>query len=557
MRARTSRTVAALAAAALAVSLTACGGGPDIAPGGGDITNDQAQYNPQPYDNIRDGGTLTSALPEITPQFNPFQGDFTLYTRTVWNWYNPLLITFTADGDPVFNPDYLTSVKDEQVDGNTRVTYTINPKATYNDGSPIDWRSFDTVWKSSNGTDKRYIPGGTDGYDRIATLTRGVDDRQVVVTFRGIDLWWPGLFNNLLNPKALDPETFNKGYINTPHPEWGAGPYQLERFDQNNGTISFVRNPRWWGKRGKLDSRTYLVMSSSASINAFKNGQLDYTAVGTKDRLAQVAGMTDIDIRKGVAPDLAFFTLNGESPILSDIAVRKAVLTAIDRKQLMEISFQGLGYSGTLTGSLLLSSFQKGYVDALSRVVTFDPEQAERDLDAAGWTAGPDGVRAKDGKPLAFTYVALGDSPVSKAVASAVAAMLKNVGIRLDIRQLPSSEFSAVVTGKKFDMFYSGGSASDPYGLAYICQIYCSDTQFLKSGTLDAGLDPRVRAVNTLPTAEQQYAAAADVETEALKTYGILPTYESPDIYAVKKGLANFGAGRFFLATPETVGWQK
>ena len=58
----------------------------------------------------------------------------------MWRWYNPILITFTPDGQAVYNPDYLTDVKPETVDGNTRITYTINPKATYNDGSPIDWR---------------------------------------------------------------------------------------------------------------------------------------------------------------------------------------------------------------------------------------------------------------------------------------------------------------------------------------------------------------------------------------------------------------------------------
>jgi peptide/nickel transport system substrate-binding protein len=29
-----------------------------------------------------------------------------------------------------------------------------------------------------------------------------------------------------------------------------------------------------------------------------------------------------------------------------------------------------------------------------------------------------------------------------------------------------------------------------------------------------------------------------------------------PTIVAVKTGLANYGAGRFFVATPEMVGWQ-
>jgi peptide/nickel transport system substrate-binding protein len=63
-----------------------------------------------------------------------------------------------------------------------------------------------------------------------------------------------------------------------------AGPYQIQNFDKENGTITFVRNPKWWGKAGRLDSRTFLTMESAASINAFKNGQLDATGVATKDR---------------------------------------------------------------------------------------------------------------------------------------------------------------------------------------------------------------------------------------------------------------------------------
>ena len=141
-----NRFAALAATAALSVTLVACGGsaGPGGNGSGGDTAKSlagQAQYNPQPYDNLKDGGTLTTALIEISTQWNPFQGNATGYSLDVWNWYNPILTTFSADGKPAFNPDYLTDVKAETVNGNTRITYTINPKATYNDGSPIDWRS--------------------------------------------------------------------------------------------------------------------------------------------------------------------------------------------------------------------------------------------------------------------------------------------------------------------------------------------------------------------------------------------------------------------------------
>jgi peptide/nickel transport system substrate-binding protein len=554
-----NRFAALAATAALSVTLVACGGSPGSGGGGDTATSlaGQAQYNPQPYDNLKDGGTLTTALIEISTQWNPFQGNATGYSLDVWNWYNPVLTTFSPDGKPAFNPDYLTDVKAETVNGNTRITYTINPKATYNDGSPIDWTAFEATWKADNAQNKNYIVLSSDGYNRIASVTRGVDDRQAIVTFNGVNVWWPGLFNSLLNPKALEPEVFNKGYIDNPHPEWGAGPYTVAKFDKQNGTVVFTRNPKWWGKRGKLDTRIFLAMDRTASINAFKNGQLDATDVGTKDRLAQVKGMSGIDIRKGISLQNDLFTLNSKSPTLADPRVRKAIFEGIDRKQIADITFQGLNFTETLPGSLTLFAFQDGYQDNFSKAVTFDVEQAKRDLETAGWTAGPDGMRSKGGQPLEFSYVNTGDDPVGKAIAGATVAMLKNIGVKLDIRQVPSTDFSSILIGRKFDMFYSGFGQNDPFGMAYICQIYCSDSQLNLSGTNDPAFDPQVKAVNTLPTAQEQFAKGAEVEAQAFKTYGIMPTLTLPAITAVKHGLANVGSGRFFSTTPENIGWQK
>ena len=557
------KKLAALAATtALSVSLVACGGSPGSGANanGGDTEKSlaaQAQYNPQPYDNLKDGGTLTTALIEISTQWNPLQGDATLYSQTLWNWYNPVLTTFSPDGKPAFNPDYLTDVKADTVNGNTRITYTINPKATYNDGSPIDWTVFQATWKADNAQNKAYIVNSSDGYDRIASVAKGVDDRQAIVTFNGFNVWWQGLFGTLLNPKALDPQVFNKGYIDNPHPEWGAGPYTVQKFDKQNGTVVFTRNPKWWGKKGKLDTRTFLAMESTASINAFKNGQLDATDVGTKDRLAQVQNMSGIDIRKGISVSTSLFTLNSKSPTLADRQVRKAVFEGIDRKQIADIRFQGLNFTETLPGSLNLFSFQDGYQDNFSKAVTFDVEKAKQDLEAAGWTSGPGGTRSKGGQPLEFSYVNTGDDPVGKAVAGAVVAMLKSIGVKLDIRQVASSDFSSIISGRKFDMFSSGFYQNDPFGMAYICQVYCSDSQLNLSGTNDPAFDPQVKSVNTLPTAQEQFAKGADVESQAFKTYGIMPTLTLPAITAVKHGVANYGSGRFFTTTPENIGWQK
>ena len=228
---RLNRWIATAAVSAIAVTgLAACGGSSDDGTSQNSTELSKSyDINEQPRSALAQGGTLTTSVPEITPQFNTFQADSTLYSLNFWRWYNPTLILFKPDGTAYANPDYLTDYKVDTVDGKTVATYTINPKAVYNDGTPIDWKSFQATWEANNGTNKAYLPSSTDGYSQIESVKEGTDSRQAVVTFKGIYAWTDGLFNVLLNPEALDPDVYNKGYVDNPHPEWGAGPYTLDK----------------------------------------------------------------------------------------------------------------------------------------------------------------------------------------------------------------------------------------------------------------------------------------------------------------------------------------
>jgi peptide/nickel transport system substrate-binding protein len=559
-----TRIAAIAATATLAVTIAACGGGGNAGGAGvPPVQGEAGSYNPQPRDNIKDGGTFTEALPEISSQFNQFQGDATLYTRIVARMYAPELISFAEDGGVQYNRDYLVSdPKEETVDGNTRVTYTINPKAVWNDGSPIDWTAFEATWKTSNGKDKAYSSLSTDGYDRIASVTRGADDRQAVVTFAGKWVWWPGLFNWVLNPKATDPKVFNEGFLNEPHNEWGAGPYQIQKYDKQNSTIVFERNPKWWGNPGKLDTHTIIGMDTPAAVNAFKNGQLDAVYTPGAEQVNQLKGVAGAEQRKAARASSYLLQFNAKSPALAEPAVRKALMEGVDRGQISKIVFQGLDYTETPPGSLSLLPAQEGYQDNFTKVITFDVEKAKADLEAAGYTAGPDGVRAKAGKPLAFDFVYTGETATKKAVAAAIVAMMKNIGVTANVRALPASDFSSVIANRSFDVFFNGFANSDPYGVAYFCQLWCSDSELNLSASGNAELDAEVKAVGSLPTQQEQIAKANEVELKAFATYGLMPMYNGVDIAFTKPGLANYGpdyggGATYYNPRPEDVGWQK
>lgn len=560
MRARLAMPVALIAAVSVAATACQSSGGSDDSGGGAKNAPKAASaavdYNPQPYENIKDGGTYTT-VGTFDDQGNPFNVNATLTASRVWGWYNADAITYSPTGDVQYNKDYYSDVKVSVDGGNQKVVLTINPKAAFNDGTPIDWRAIEATWKANNGSDKEFAASSTDGYDQITSVAKGKDAKEAVITFKGVNASWSTLFTTFLHPKAATVANFNKAYVKKAHPEWGAGPYTVGKWDTPSGNITFVRNPKWWGRKGKLDKRVYVNLESTAGVNAFKNGQLDYTSAVDAESLKQVKGLKGTEIRSGGSPFEYSLYFNTKSAVLSEKAVRKAVQQSVDRAQIAKIQFQGLDYKEPLPGSAVLYSFQKGYEDNLSAVLKYDPAEAKKTLDAAGWKPGPDGVRVKNGKKLDVGYTLLGDDPLGKATAGALAAMLKPAGIHLDIRKGDDADFAKTISERRFDLFLSGNRSMDPFGARYLCDFYCSDRDSNITGSGNPALDKEIRATTEIADLDEQTAAVNKVEKKALQEYAFLPLFSGPSTYGVKKGLANVGATIFYTPLPETVGWQK
>ena len=564
------RKSAIAAVTASALILSGCAGG-DSGSSGSDSSADGASapgeelevsldgaYNEQDRESLAKGGELTLAITEISEQQNPFQADGTLYTNHVWQYYNPQITLFNGKGEFEPNNDYLTEITDEVVDGKTVVTYTIRDEAQYNDGTPIDWKSFEHTWKFNNGENEELNVSSTDGYELIESVEQGENEKQAVVTFKQEYAWWQGLFGFLLPTQVDSAEVYNEGYINELHPEWGAGPYKVDNVDFNTGTVSFVPNENWWGDEPLLDRVTFRQMESQASINAFKAGEIDATGVASKDRLASVEDMDGTEIRTAMRPSNILITLNSESPHLGDLKVREAIMTGIDRAQLATIRFNGIGYEEELPGSFTLFQTQDGYEDIFGELVQFDVEKAKSLLDEAGWTDGGNGVREKDGETLTLNYVLLGDDPNSRASASAMQKMMRDIGVDLQIQERPSSDFSKVITERSFDVFPMGFSSTDPFGVAYFGQMYMSDSELNRSGTGTEELDAKILELQQIGDGDEQIARANELEKEALGTYGIMPFANGPDMVAVADPkLANYGAYSFATVGVEDIGYME
>jgi peptide/nickel transport system substrate-binding protein len=555
------------AVAALALTLTACSSSSDdgAAPEETEAqTIEGADYNPQPRENLEQGGEVTFPIGEITPQMNANHGDGTVDTATIWAWYNAQPVLMTPEGEASANPNYLTDWTTEVVDDKTVVTYTINPEAVWNDGSPITWESYEVTWMANRSSEEGYVPNSTDGYSKIESVEQGEDERQAVVTFESVYPWTDGLFWNLQNPAVNSPEVFNEAYLEEPNADWGTGPYKIDEFDLNGGVISFVPNDKWWGDAPMLDKVTFRVLEATAAVNAFQNGEVDYVENLTADNLEQLADVEGAVTYRAQRTATNLLELNAEYPQFEDVKVREAMFKAINRDQIKEVVWNGLNYTEPEAGSLNLFPFQEGYVDALSEAgYAYDVEAANALLDEAGWTLNGD-VREKDGMKFEGRMPIFGDDPITEARAKVIQSQLAEIGFSMEIDKRPQADFSTVLTTKDWDLVGLGFSSSDPYGVAYMCQLYCSDSGLNLSATGTPEIDQKIAdQVTSLPTAEEQTTAGLALESEIIaETWGILPLYQGPWISMAKEGLANLtpetytGLDLFGLQPVENVGWM-
>ena len=276
--------------------------------------------------------------------------------------------------------------------------------------------------------------------------------------------------------------------------------------------------------------------------------------------------MDDVTTYRAARTATNLLELNAEREQFADLETRKAVMMAIDREQITDVVWDGLGYTEEPAGSFNLYPFQDGYEDALSAAGwEFNVEEANAILDEAGWEMGDDEIRTRDGVRFEGTLPNFGDDPIAEARVRVVQQQLKQIGFDLQVDQRAANEFSDVLTSKDWDIVMLGFSSSDAFGVMWMCQLYCysdGNNQLNLSSTMDESMDERIHEVEALPTAEEQIPAAMELEAELLaETWGIFPLYSGPSISTVKNGLANLtpepytGLDLFGIQPVENFGW--
>jgi peptide/nickel transport system substrate-binding protein len=569
---RPAPALAAVLAVVLAATLSACGGGggkkqlTGTGAGESGSAGSGTDINPVSRDKLPDGGTLLRPLASFPPNFNTGQLDGTSDdTAGVVGAVLPSMFIFDSAAQPTVNKDYLVSAELTAKNPKQVVTYEINPKAVWDDGTPITEADFEAQWKALSGTNPAYKIASSSGYEQIDSVATGADERQVVVTFRQPYADWKGLFGPLY-PAATnnDPAVFNDGW--KAKPLTTAGPFRFESLDQTAKTITLVRNGKWWGNRAKLDRIIYRVIDPVTQVDALLNGEIDFLDVaGDVNKLQRAATAPGVTIHRAAGPDFRSITINGTGEILKDVNVRRALGMAVNRDTIAKVLLGPLGLDAKPLQNHIFMANQRGYQDNAGTLSSPDVEGARKLLDDAGWKLAGD-VRTKASKELAIRFVIPNGVTSSKQVSELVQRMLKDVGVRVDVTPVPTQDFfKQYITPGNFD-FTVFSSIGRPFPISSNESSYVSPKPG-RSGELDIQQNfarigtPEIDALFDKATSEfdeqKAIALANRIDAAIWNEVHSLTLYQRPEIVATKSKLANYGAFGFASVHYEDIGFTK
>lgn len=539
--------------------LSACGNGSASAEktkaaGAGANIKDLYNINAQDVSSLKKGGTLRLPSGSIGPNFNVYTqsgntGDNTNVMSTIGQaglW----LMDF--DGTYTLNKDFAVSFTPGKSGDKIQVAIKLNPKAVFNDGTPINYKALQSTWNIFKSLDNGYNIVSSGIYEFVESVEKTEDDYSVMVTFSKPYYPLQSLFAEILHPAMEDVELFNNGFVDNPHPEYWAGPFTLadKGWDSTAKTFSVVPSDKWWGTKPLLEKIVFTQMESSAARAAFKNDEIDAIGANTSASYTEVKSVAGAELRKGTRLYAGGLDINPRR--VKDAALRKAIFAGVNREALAKIQFQGLPYEESIPGSMIHMPFSPYYQDNYP-TPNNSVSEAQKILEAAGYTKKGD-YYEKDGQKAGCAVVTFGDDPTTKGRAQTFTQQMKDVGIEIRIDQRADSEFASVLGNWDYDISFSGCGVSTPDATEATKQFYYSENN---DGNGSKEIDALIDAMTVMEDDKARNLACNEIEKKHMAEFAFLGTITNgPDFMMAKKTLANYGPSLYKSTDWTAVGWM-
>ena len=416
---------------------------------------------------INRGDTVVVGLQEpggvFTPYFNTSG-----YDGNVQSVMFPPLVEINEAGEPIPG---LAETWDVSEDG-LAYTYNLRDGLLFDDGTPFTAKDVeftltllhDPSYPGSTDITEAKVVGGLDYKNGDAESVSGIrviDEKTIEITTEEVNARSLRLLGGQILQKDYYGKGYKKGsldYLNELHLKpIGAGPFRFVEYLPGQ-EIRFEANEHFYNGKPEVAQFIYKTLEGD-SQQFFQTGELDYSALAANQdnfEFLQEAGFADINIYTSSA--YGYMSFNHEKELFKDPKVRQAFTIGLDRQTIIDTYYQGYAQ----VANIPVSPTSWAYTDEIGST-EYDPEQAKKLLDEAGWSEGSGGIREKNGEKLVVYYFTsaggLGDIliPIAKE-------NYKELGIDLQVEQMDFNALLSRVDNGDHDLAsFSTTMLPDPY----------------------------------------------------------------------------------------------
>ncbi|MED1057667.1 ABC transporter substrate-binding protein [Bacillus mycoides] len=359
-----------------------------------------------------------------------------------------------------------------------QLTYTFHLKddLKFSDSSPLtaDDVAFtltllhDPTYSGATDISQTAIKGGQAYKEGKATSIEGIqviDPKTITITTEKVNAQTLSLIGGEVISKAYYGKEYKQGnleYLKELYGKpMGAGAYKLDKYIRGQ-EVRFVANENYFEGKPKIEHFIYKITKGDTKLQQFQAGEVDYdgftTNAETIEQLKEL-GFANVNVYTGSS--YGYIKMNYKKSYFKDKRVRQAFIYGLERQKVIDTYFQG--YASLVNVPITPVSW--AYTEEGINKYEYNLEKAKKLLDEAGWKAGSDGIREKDGQKLKVSYFASSASKINDVMIPVMKEDYKKIGVDFNPEYMDFNTMISKVIKGDYDLaMVSTPMIDDPSG---------------------------------------------------------------------------------------------
>ncbi|EJR96288.1 ABC transporter substrate-binding protein [Bacillus mycoides] len=359
-----------------------------------------------------------------------------------------------------------------------QLTYTFHLKddLKFSDSSPLtaDDVAFtltllhDPTYSGATDISQTAIKGGQAYKEGKAISIEGIqviDPKTITITTEKVNAQTLSLIGGEVISKAYYGKEYKQGnleYLKELYGKpMGAGAYKLDKYIPGQ-EVRFVANENYFEGKPKIEHFIYKITKGDTKLQQFQAGEVDYdgftTNAETIEQLKEL-GFANVNVYTGSS--YGYIKMNYKKSYFKDKRVRQAFIYGLERQKVIDTYFQG--YASLVNVPITPVSW--AYTEEGINKYEYNLEKAKKLLDEAGWKAGSDGIREKDGQKLKVSYFASSASKINDVMIPVMKEDYKKIGVDFNPEYMDFNTMISKVIKGDYDLaMVSTPMIDDPSG---------------------------------------------------------------------------------------------